>query len=86
MTATATKPEVHPTIDFRKNLNDMPESIWAPYIDQFVAYSLDGKQILAGAPTMEEVEEKLIAMGIDPSHVVGGHVDDPSLVYLSAFK
>jgi hypothetical protein len=44
---------------------------------QYVAWGWDGTQILASGATMEEVEQKLVAAGIDPSRVVGDYVDAP---------
>ena len=41
------------------------------YAGQYVAWSLDGTHILASADTEEELEQKLVATGVDPSQVVG---------------
>jgi hypothetical protein len=40
-----------------------------------VAYSLDGKSILASGANDEEVRQQLLKAGLDPSKVVYGNVD-----------
>jgi hypothetical protein len=62
---------------YEQNRAKFPLEELAKYAGQYVAFSIDGMRILAGADTMEAVEEKLIAAGIDPSRVVGSYIDGP---------
>jgi len=54
-----------------ENRNKFPPEELEKYAGQYVAWSWDGSRIVAGGMTMEEVEQKLVAAGIDPSQVVG---------------
>ena|SRR5215469_6085877 len=63
--------------NYEQNRAKFPLDELAKYAGQYVAFSLDGTRILAGADTMEAVEEKLIAAGIDPARVVGSYIDGP---------
>ena len=60
-----------------ENRGKFPPEELAKYAGQYVAWSWDGAQILASGTTMEEVEQQLVAAGIDPSQVVGEYVDVP---------
>jgi hypothetical protein len=60
---------------FDENRRQFPLEKLAAYAGQFVAWNPDGTRILASAASMEAVEEKLIAAGIDPSQVVGDYID-----------
>jgi hypothetical protein len=68
--------------EYYENQREVPLEVILPYAGKFVAWSLDGKTILAGGDTIEEVDQKLIAAGIDPSRVVGGYIDEPGVSYL----
>lgn len=46
-----------------------------PYAGKYVAFSMDGKRILASGATDEEMEQNLIAQGIPPNRVVGSYID-----------
>ena len=61
---------------FHQNLRNFPLDELAKYCGQYVAWSLDGTGILASADSMEAVEEKLVAAGIDPSQVVGDYIGE----------
>jgi hypothetical protein len=67
---------------FHQNCNNFPPDELAKYAGQYVAFSGDGTRILASGDTMEAVEEKLVAAGIDPSQVVGSYVDEPGVSFL----
>jgi hypothetical protein len=67
---------------YHANRCNFPPEKLAPYHGQYVAWSPDGSRILASADTMEAVEEKLIAAGIDPSQVVGDYIDPPDRAVL----
>jgi hypothetical protein len=67
---------------FNQNRTKYPPEDVLPYSNQYVAWQADGTRILTSAPTWEEVEEKLRAMGIDPSQVVFEWIPDPDVSYL----
>jgi hypothetical protein len=73
-------PEPDPA--FFENQQKFPQEELAKYYGQYVAWCLDGTRILASAADMEAVEQKLVALGIDPAAVVGSYVmpDDVSLL------
>lgn len=61
--------------EFIRNRQNFPLEELVKYAGKHIAYSLDGKRILASGETAEEVDQQLIAAGIDPSRVVGSYVD-----------
>ncbi len=63
--------------NFSVNVNRIPEDVVSQHAGKYVAYSLDGTQILASGQDDEEVDKKLTAAGIDPSRVVHGYVPTP---------
>ncbi|HWG41920.1 MAG TPA: hypothetical protein VN688_03970 [Gemmataceae bacterium] len=64
---------------YEENRSKFPLDELAKYGGKHVAFSLDGTRILASADSMEEVEEKLIAAGINPNRVVGAYIDEPGV-------
>jgi hypothetical protein len=80
MSADGKKPDP-PWLDpqYEQNRAKFPLDELAKYAGQYVAFSLDGTRILASADTMEAVDEKLVAAGIDPSRVVGSYIDEPGI-------
>jgi len=72
-------PWTHP--DFLENQRNFPgEELWQ-YAEQQVAWSWDGRQIVASAATLEELCEKLEALGIDWQRVVFDFIPDPDVSY-----
>jgi hypothetical protein len=67
---------------FQENRRNFPPAELAPYYGKYVAWSPDGCRILASGHSMDEVEQHLIAAGIDPSQVVGSYVPPADLVLL----
>ena len=67
---------------YHHNRRNFPLDELAKYAGQYVAFSGDGTRILASGDTMEAVEDKLVAAGIDPSQVVGSYVDEPDVSFL----
>lgn len=63
---------------YHENRAKFPPEELAKYAGLFIAFSPDGKRIVASGRTDEEMEENLIAAGIDPSQVVGSYVDSLS--------
>jgi hypothetical protein len=60
--------------NFQANWVAFPREEELRHAGQFVAWSPDGLRILASGGTMEEMEQQLIAVGIDPSQVIGDYV------------
>jgi hypothetical protein len=65
----------------RENRAAFPAAELAKYRGQLVAFSLDGRRIVAGAPDLVELDARLLAMGEDPEQVALEYVDtDASFV------
>jgi hypothetical protein len=60
--------------EYVKNRGRFPADELAKYAGRYVAFSVDGTRIVANAGSEEELEEQLLAAGIDPSQVVGSYV------------
>ena len=60
--------------DFHESWRNFPQEKLVPYQGKYVAWSPDGKQILASGDSEEEVEERLREAKIDPSQVVGEYI------------
>ncbi len=67
--------------EFFENQRNFPPEQLMRYAGQYIAWSLDGAHILASGQTMEEVEEKLLAAGIKPSHVLGDFIPDTDALF-----
>ena len=63
--------------DFNRNRTAFPLDELVPYEGKHVAWKADGTTILASGEDMEDVETKLVAMGIDPSRVVFDYIPLP---------
>ncbi len=61
--------------DYYENRRNFPREEILRYAGKHIAFSLDGKRILASGKTDEEMERALVEAGIDPSQVVGSYVD-----------
>jgi hypothetical protein len=71
---------------FIENCNRFPAEELLKYAGQYVAWNLEGTRILAAGKDYDDVDEKLIAAGIDPQRVVHSYVDDPDgPCYLGSF-
>ena len=60
---------------FSVNTKEFPREELAKYSGRFIAWSLDGKCILASGEDNEEVDKNLKTAGIDPSQVVHDYVE-----------
>jgi hypothetical protein len=60
---------------FSVNTNKFPRDELAKYSGRFVAWSTDGKRILASGEDYEEVDRNLKTAGIEPSQVVHDYVE-----------
>jgi hypothetical protein len=64
------------TSEYNENRANYPPDLLIPYAGQHVAWSLDGRRILMSGESMEDVDKKLVAVGIDPRRVVFGYIDE----------
>jgi hypothetical protein len=62
--------------EFDINVRNIPAEELDRFAGQYVAYSLDGSQIVAAAPTREGLRQILHDAKIDPQQVVFGYIDD----------
>lgn len=67
---------------YHRNRVNFPPDQLVPYHGLYVAWSLDGRRILASGKTRQAVERKLRAAGIDPGQVVGDYIDPPDTVHI----
>lgn len=65
------------TREYFENQEKFPPEELMKYAGRYIAFSRDGATIVASGATYEEMEENLIAAGIDPAVVVGSYVDLP---------
>jgi hypothetical protein len=64
---------------FRKNSAESLERFHELYVGKHVAWSMDGKQILASGGDMAEVSRELKRLGIATDRVVFDYFDDPNV-------
>ncbi len=62
---------------YRTNRAVFPLIELARYRGQWVAFSLDGRRLLAGAENLGRLEEQLATQGEDPQQVVLEHIPGP---------
>jgi hypothetical protein len=62
---------------YRNNRASFPPAELARYRGQWVAFSADGRRVLAGAEALESLEDQLAALGHDPQQVVLEHIPGP---------
>jgi hypothetical protein len=62
------------TKEFRANRAKFPRAELEAYRGQWIAFSSDGRTVLAGAATIDELENSLAAAGTDPQAVVLEHL------------
>ena len=60
---------------FLKNRSHFLDEQLRPFAGQYVAWNLEGTQILASADDEQSLQERLQALGIDPAQVVGSYID-----------
>jgi hypothetical protein len=63
------------TRQLRENRSAFPAAELEKYRGQWVAFSGDGRRIVAGAPDLVELDVLLLAKGEDPEHVALEFVD-----------
>jgi hypothetical protein len=62
---------------YRVNRSAFPPAELARYRGQWVAFSLDGRRLIAAAEDIERLEEQLAALGEDPQQVALEHIPGP---------
>ena len=67
---------------YSKNRSQVPAEDLVRYAGQYVAWSPDGREVLAYGADPDLVEKQLVAAGLDPAVVVVGYVDPPDEVFL----
>jgi hypothetical protein len=60
---------------YQHNRCNYPPEKLLQYAGQYIAWNLEGTEVLASGEAMEIVEQKLMAMGILPNMVVGDYID-----------
>ncbi len=63
------------TRQLRENRAAFPAADLAKHRGQWVAFSLDGRRIVAGAPDLVELDTVLLAMGENPERVALEYID-----------
>jgi hypothetical protein len=58
------------TQEYRRNRSQFPAAEVAQYQGTWVAFSADGRRIVASEATLERLEESLATSGADPQAVV----------------
>lgn len=66
--------------EFNRNVSQHTPEELAPYVEQHVAWSRDGKQILAHAPNLDELLKEIERLKL--KDYVFGFIPDGSLSYL----
>ena len=75
------RPEPPPlAAEFYANQRAFPREQLRQYAGQYVAWSLDGSRILASGETLDALEQKLFAAGLEPNRVVSHYVPPPDAV------
>jgi hypothetical protein len=65
--------------EYIRNVSAHSLEFLAPYVEKHVAWSEDGKQILAAADTSEDLYKEIKRLGL--THYVVGFVLDPDFSY-----
>ena len=68
--------------EFILNCNAHTLEELAPYIDHHVAWSLDGKEILAHCTEYEDLFREIDRLGLKSTEYVIGYIPDPDVSYL----
>lgn len=79
MATNGERPEPPDLRHYEENRSKFPLDELAKYWGKHVAFSPDGKRIVASGATEEELEAALQAAGIHFSQVVFSYIDDPDV-------
>jgi hypothetical protein len=66
---------------FRRNRDQFPDEQLEPYWGKQVAWSGDGTRIIAAGDDVEQLYERLAALGVHPTEVVDEFIPDPNVSY-----
>ena len=66
-------------LTFEENRKKFPEEELLKYTGQNIAWSVDGTRILASGKDLNEVADKLIAMGVGSNEAVLDWIPDPEI-------
>ncbi len=72
------------TIDvllFRRNRDQFPDEQLEPYWGKQVAWSANGTRIVASGDDVNQLYERLAALGVHPTEVVDEFIPDPNVSY-----
>ncbi len=70
--------------EFNRNVSQHTFEELAPYVEQHVAWSRDGKQILAHAPDLDGLLKEIERLGL--KEYIFGFIPDASLSYLGGLN
>jgi hypothetical protein len=62
---------------YRANRAAFPPAELTRFLGQWVAFSPDGRRLLAGAQNLDRLEDQLAALGEDPQQVVFERIPGP---------
>ena len=68
--------------EFHENRRNFPGDELMKYAGKHIAWSWDGTQIVASADDMSELDDRVKALGLNPSRVVFSYVDPPDIIYV----
>jgi hypothetical protein len=69
--------DTYPSDEAIANKREFQSQLHPEYFGKHVAFSWDGKQVVASAETLEALEEALEDAGIDPSRVMFSYIPGP---------
>jgi hypothetical protein len=72
---STTKRPLPPLTEFEKNRDLFTVEQLQPYDGQWVAFSMDGKRIVAAAPDLLELDQRVVAAGENPENVALQFID-----------
>lgn len=64
-----------PLTEYETNRDQFTIEQLEPYNGQWVAFSMDGKRIVAAAPDLLELDQKVVAAGENPENVALQFID-----------
>jgi hypothetical protein len=74
--------QTNPSDEAFANVREWHSHLHPEYEDKFVAFSWDGKQVVASADTNEGLERAIDEAGLDPSRVIRSYVPNPDVSYM----
>jgi hypothetical protein len=74
--------DTYPCDEAFANIREWHSHLHPEYEDRFVAFSWDGKQVVAFGDTREELNRAIKEAGLDPARVIPSYVPDPDVSYM----